>query len=157
MVPYGSTVESVKGPAAGCSMMDRVRTMLDMRLSQLSGDGWLFPASTQSGHIEGSSLEGSSLRKQHARALKASGVAHFELYVLRHTCLTRWAKWMDPFTFHRVAGHTDMKTTMRYVHPRDDDMDRAIAKAREVQGGHSSGHTDEEGLLGAARLQAGSN
>ena len=40
---------------------------------------------------------------------------------------------MDPFTFHRVAGHTDMKTTMRYVHPSDADMDEAIMKAREAQ------------------------
>ena len=63
-----------------------------------------------------------------------SEVAPFELYVLRHTCLTRWAKWMDPFTLHRVAGHTDMKTTMRYVHPSDADMDEAIIKARESSG-----------------------
>ena len=65
-----------------------------------------FPAHTKSGHIEPSSV-----KKQHAKALKASGVAPFELYVLHHTCR---AKWMDPFTFHRVAGHADMKTTMRH-------------------------------------------
>jgi len=125
---------------------------LDTRLSQLSGDSWLFLAPTQSGHIEGSSL-----RKQHAKALRASGVGHFELYVLRHTCLTRWAKWMDPFTFHRVAGHTDMKTTMRYVHPSNADMDRAIAKAREAQRGHISGHTGEQGLLAAIAIPGGTN
>jgi hypothetical protein len=48
---------------------------------------------------------------------------------------------MDPFTFHRVAGHADMKTTMRYVHPSDADMDEAIVKAREVERGHTLGHT----------------
>jgi integrase len=89
-----------------------------------------FPAHTKSGHIEPSSV-----KKQHAKALKASGVAPFELYVLRHTCLNRWAKWMDPFTFHRAAGRADMKTTMRYVHPSDADRDEAIAKARYAREG----------------------
>jgi integrase len=127
-----------KGSRRRIRMTDRVRTMLDMRLSQVDGNTWLFPAHTKSGHIEASSL-----RKQHAKALKASGVAPFELYVFRHTCLTRWAKWMDPFTFHRVAGHADMKTTMRYVHPSDADMDEAVVKAREAQDGHTSRHTKE--------------
>jgi integrase len=141
-----------KGSRRRVRMTERVRNMLDMRLSLHSDNGWLFPAATRSGHIEGSSL-----RKQHAKALKAAGVAHFELYVLRHTCLTRWAKWMDPFTFHRVAGHTDMKTTMRYVHPSDADMDQAIAKAREALGGHTSGHTGENGIATVTPIQTGTN
>jgi integrase len=119
-------------------MTPRVQSLLEMRVACTAPDGWLFPAKTKSGHIEPSSL-----RKQHAKALESSGVAPFELYVLRHTCLTRWAKWMDPFTFHRVAGHADMKTTMRYVHPSDADMDEAITKAREVQTGHTSRHTEQ--------------
>ena len=141
-----------KGSRRRVRMTERVWNMLEMRLAQISGNGWLFPADTRSGH-----REGSSLRKQHARALKASGVVQFELYVLRHTCLTRWAKWMDPFTFHRVAGHTDMKTTMRYVHPSDADMDQAIARARKALGGHTSGHTDENEVLMATPIQAGTN
>jgi hypothetical protein len=104
----------------------------------LRPDGWLFPAETKSGHIEASSL-----RKQHAKVSKASEVAPFELYVFRHTCLTRWSKWMDLFTLHRVAGHADMKTTMRYVHPSNEDMDEAVMKARLAQRGHTSGHTGE--------------
>jgi integrase len=117
-------------------MTQRVQSILNMRLTTTALNGWIFAAPTRSGHIEPSSLS-----KQHAKAIKASGVVPFELYILRHTCLTRWAKWMDPFTFHRVAGHADMKTTMRYVHPNDADMDEAIVKAREAQGGHTSGHT----------------
>jgi hypothetical protein len=128
---------------------DRLRTTLDMRLSQADTNSWLFPAKTKSGHIEASSL-----RKQHAKALKASGVAPFELYILRHTCLTRWSKWMDPFTFHRVAGHTDMKTTMRYVHPSDADMDEALVKARDAQGGHTSGHTRNAPTVGEMKAPA---
>jgi len=121
-------------------MTDRVQKFIDMRLSRVNDNGWLFPSPTRSGHIEASTV-----RKQHAKALTASEVIPFELYVLRHTCLTRWAKWMDPFTFHRVAGHADMKTTMRYVHPSDADMDEAVVRARKDQGGHTSGHTGESG------------
>jgi len=117
-------------------MTERVSRIIEMRLSQIEGEGWLFPAETESGHIEPSSL-----KKQHMKALKASGVSPFELYVLRHTSLTRWAKRMNPFTFHRVAGHADMKTTMRYVHPSDADMDEALTKAREAINGHTIGHT----------------
>jgi integrase len=119
-------------------MTPRVQSLLETRTACAAPAGWLFPAKTKSGHIEPSSI-----RKQHAKALKASGVAVFELYVMRHTCLTRWAKWMDPFTFHRVAGHADMKTTMRYVHPSDADMDEALVKARAVQSGHTFGHTEQ--------------
>src|SRR5579864_2897224 len=115
-----------KGSRRRIKITDRVKSIMEMRLTDTDPDTWLFSAATKSGHIEASSL-----RKQHSKALKMSGVAPFELHVLRHTCLTRWAKWMDPFTLHRVAGHTDMKTTMRYVHPSDADMDEAITKARD--------------------------
>ena len=107
-----------------------------MRVSQMGEQTWLFPASTKSGHIEASTL-----RKQHAKAITRSKVSAFELYVLRHTCLTRWAEYMDPFALHVVAGHRDMKTTMRYVHPSDDHIRGVIEKVRQAQGGHTSGHT----------------
>ncbi len=131
-------------------MTERVSAIIGMRLSQVEGDGWLFPAETKSGHIEPSSL-----KKQHAKALKASGVSPFELYVLRHTCLTRWAKWMNPYILHRAAGHADMGTTLRYVHPSDADMDEAIVKAREETSGHTIGHTAQtEDLRETANLAA---
>jgi hypothetical protein len=93
----------------------------------------VFPAPTKSGHIESSSL-----KKQHAEAVKTSGVVPFVLYTFRHTCITRWAKHMDPFTLHVLAGHTDMNTTKRYVHPSDEDIIEAMER---VRGGHKYGHT----------------
>jgi hypothetical protein len=51
-------------------------------------------------------MESSTLNKQPAKAIqeakkilrKQTGVSFqgFELYTLRHTCLTRWAPHMDP-------------------------------------------------------------
>ena len=86
-------------------------------------------------------MEGSTLKKQHAAALTASGVAQFVVYDLRHTCLTRWAKTMDTFTLMKLAGHADLNTTLRYVHLNDDDVRAAMKKAEVAQGGHKTGHT----------------
>jgi len=57
----------------------------------------------------------------------------FVLYTFRHTCITRWAKHMDPFTLHILAGHTDMNTTKRYVHPSDADILEAMEKVRSTR------------------------
>ena len=88
-------------------------------------DGWVFPAPTKSGH-----MGPSTIKKQHARALTASGVAPFVLYTLRNICITRWAKHVDAYTLHVIAGHTDMDTTKRYVHPSDADVRAAMERAR---------------------------
>lgn len=110
----------------------RVLGVLEMRRTSATSE-WIFPAETKSGHIEGFTL-----KKQHAAALKASGVTPFVFYTLRHTCITRWAKHIDPFTLHILAGHTDMNTTKRYVHPSEEDILEAMEK---VQGGHKNGHS----------------
>lgn len=52
------------------------------------------------------------------------------LYTLRHTCITRWAKHIDAYTLHVIAGHTDMNTTKRYVHSNDADVRATMEKAR---------------------------
>ena len=117
----------------------RVLSIMEMRRNASLSD-WIFPADTHSGHIETGTL-----KKQHARAITASEVAVFVPYDLRHTCLTRWAKVMDPFTLKKLAGHTDLNTTMRYVHLNDADVRAAMEKAR---GGHKNWHnadsTDSE-------------
>ena len=130
-------------------MTPRVKATVDMRLSMANGSAWVFPADTKSGHIEPSSL-----KKQHAKAIEEAGrllceetkdnnakLEPFELYTLRHTCLTRWAPHMDPWTLGYLAGHTNMNTTKRYVHPQERTIQEAMERAREVQSGHTFGHT----------------
>ena len=107
----------------------RVLAYLDMRKGNAQPEGWVFPAPTKSGHVEASSL-----KKQHARAITLSEVAPFVLYTLRHTCITRWAKHIDAYTLHVIAGHTDMNTTKRYVHPSDADVREAMEKAHGAVG-----------------------
>ena len=38
---------------------------------------------------------------------------------MRDTFLTEAGEYTDPFTLQYVAGHDNIKTTMRYVHPRE--------------------------------------
>jgi len=115
-------------------LIRKLRGILNVPGLKLSHSDWIFPADTHSGHIETGTL-----KKQHAKAITASGVAAFVPYDLRHTCLTRWARVMDPFTLKKLAGHTDLNTTMRYVHLNDDDVRAAMEKA---QAGHKIGHND---------------
>lgn len=117
----------------------RVALILKMR-KNLSTEEWVFPARTKSGHIEPSSL-----KKRHIRACKIASIKKFELYTLRHTCLTRWAPHMDPWTLHKLAGHRDMAVTKRYVHPQEHTIRDAIERAHTAQAGHTFGHTDPEG------------
>jgi integrase len=127
-------------------MTERLNGALEMRVAQTTPGAWLFPAETKSGHVEGSTL-----KKAHAKVLKDSGVLPFELYILRHTCLTRWGEFMDPWKLHKYAGHADMKTTMRYIHPRDESMEEAMEQSRAAravrasQGGHAIWHTEDTG------------
>jgi integrase len=105
----------------------RVLAILEMRKASNASE-WVFPSTTKSGHIESSTL-----KKQHRAALAASGVSPFVIYDLRHTCLTQWAKTMDPFTLMKLAGHSDLKTTLRYVHLNDDDVRAAMQKAADAR------------------------
>ena len=98
------------------------------------------------------------MKKAHARALKASGVAAFVLYDLRHTCLTRWARYLDPFTLKKLAGHESLTTTMKYIHLNESESDlrltEALERLDEERGGHKIGHSvegDSQGTSGDAR------
>ncbi|MGA2196045.1 MAG: hypothetical protein ABSH40_12320, partial [Bryobacteraceae bacterium] len=73
-------------------------------------------------------------------------------YTLRHTCLTRWAPHMDPWTLAYLAGHSNMNTTKRYVHPQEQTITAAMQRARgevtkpqpdERRPGHKTGHTPQ--------------
>jgi integrase len=116
-------------------LSQRVQSILAMRRGHVEGP-WVFPAPTMSGHIEPSSLQG-----QHAKACKLATLEHFPIYTFRHTCLTRWAPFMDPWTLAYLAGHRDMSITKRYVHPQEHNTRTAMEKARVALSGHNSGHT----------------
>jgi len=95
----------------------------------------MWPAPTASEHVEPSTI-----KKQHAKAIKASKIRPFVLYTLRHTFLTRLGEsGCDVWTLARIAGHSNISMSSRYVHPSQD----RVLDAMALLGGHNTGHTQE--------------
>jgi integrase len=118
-------------------MTPRVRAILEARWESTDqpGEGWIWPAPTKSGHVEPSSL-----KKQHRKALTLAKVRPFVLYSLRHTFLTRLGEsGCDAWTLARIAGHSSIAISSRYVHPSEN----AVLDAVERMGGHKIGHSRE--------------
>ena len=60
----------------------------------------------------------------------------FRLYDLRHTFLTRLGEsGADAFTIRKMAGHSSILTSQRYVHPTPERVEQAIAKLEEYNQG----------------------
>jgi integrase len=98
-------------------------------------EGWVWSAPTRSGHFEKSTL-----KKQHKKALTLSRVRPFVLYSLRHTFLTRLGEsGCDAWTLARIAGHSSVAMSARYVHPSED----AVLAALDRLSGHNFGHSEE--------------
>ena len=86
--------------------------------------GWVFPSATKSGHADHATV-----RKQHRNTLKLSGVRPFVLYSFRHTFLTRLgASGCDVWTLARIAGHSSIQMSAKYVHPDEDAVLTAMAR-----------------------------
>ncbi len=129
-------------------MTPRVRAVLESRWNAIGKpeDGWVWPAPTRSGHVEPSSV-----RKHHSQAFATIAeeaakrdqkpVRPFVLYSLRHTFLTRLGQsGCDVWTLARVAGHSTIGISARYVHPSEDAVLDAISRL----GGHKIGHSQNQ-------------
>jgi len=114
LVPHGKTPSARRV----IPMTPRVRAILEARWNNAGkpDEGWVFTSETKSGHVEPSTL-----RLQHLNALKAAAVRPFVLYTLRHTFLTRLGEsGCDVWTLARIAGHSTIGISARYVHPSED-------------------------------------
>lgn len=71
-----------------------------------------------------------SLTHQHVKVRANLNLSdEFVLHSLRHTMLTRLGEaGADAFTLMRVAGHSSITISQRYVHPSDDAMETAFEK-----------------------------
>lgn len=116
------TLQVTHGKTAAARRMlplsPRVRAILERRwkAAKMPSEGWVWATATASGHIEPSTV-----KKQHQRALRLSAVPPFVLYALRHTFLTRLGgAGCDAWTLARIAGHSSIAMSARYVHPSND-------------------------------------
>jgi integrase len=116
-------------------MTPRVRFILENRWIAANKplDGWIFDAPTASGHAEPSTV-----KMQHAKTFKTVAeqaarnnekpLRPFVLYTLRHTFLTRLGQnGCDVWTLARIAGHSTIGISARYVHPSEDSVLNALA------------------------------
>jgi integrase len=101
------------------------------------GGGWIFPSSSKCGHFNSDSA-----KDQHKKALEDAGVKPFVPYTLRHTALTHLGEKAggDVFVLARIAGHSSITVTQRYIHPQADAINRVFAASRV---GTSLGTTEE--------------
>lgn len=68
----------------------------------------------------------STCENWHAKVRKAAGL-HCVLYDWRHTFATRSANaGMSLATLARILGHSSLRSVMKYVHPSQEDQDRAM-------------------------------
>jgi integrase len=105
-------------------MTPRVRAVMDTQwvASERPLEGWVWTAPTQSEHFEKSTI-----KKQHRKALTLSRVRPFVLYSLRHTFLTSLGQsGCDAWTLARIAGHSSVAMSARYVHPDEDAVLNAL-------------------------------
>ena len=137
LVTHGKT----KAARRVLPMTFRVREVLERRWDAAGkpAEGWIWPAPTKSAHVEPSTV-----KKQHKKAIKESKVRPFVLYSLRHTFLTRLGEsGCDVWTLARIAGHSSIAMSSRYVHPSAD----RVLDAMALLGGHKTGHSEKNGDL----------
>jgi integrase len=78
-----------------------------------------------------------SLDHQHSRVRESLKLpADFVVHSLRHTMLTRLGLLgVDAFTIMKIAGHSSITVSQRYVHPSPESVERAFEKLEESRQG----------------------
>lgn len=104
--------------------------------SSNASEGWIFPSSSECGHFNGDAA-----KDQHKKALTDSSVEPFVPYTLRHTALTKLGEKAggDVFVLARIAGHSSITVTQRYIHPQADAVNRVFAAASRPEVGTKLG------------------
>lgn len=90
---------------------------------------WVFPGETAD-----SAMLGTSLDHQHDTVRTALKLPKdFVIHSLRHTMLTRLGEsGADVFSIMKIAGHSSVTVSQRYVHPTPEGMDRAFDRLENL-------------------------
>jgi integrase len=97
--------------------------MLDVRSKNASSE-FVFPGRG------GKPILVTSLDHQHAKVREILNLpADFVVHSLRHTMLSRLGMLgVDAFTIMKIAGHSSITISQRYVHPSPESVELAFAK-----------------------------
>ncbi len=112
-----------KNAKRNISLTARVNEMLLTRYSVRNSE-WIFPGCTEGPFLA------TSLNHQHTKLRKALGLPKdFVIHSLRHTMLTRLGEaGVDAFTIMRIAGHSSITVSQRYIHPSPELLERAFER-----------------------------
>jgi integrase len=118
-VPFGKT----NFRRRNVPLTEKVVAILKRRLAACKGS-FIFP------HRNDPNKPLTTIRKAHLEALRESKInPSFRLYDLRHTFGSRSAMaGIDLATLRELMGHSDISTTMRYVHPTPEHKRAAVEK-----------------------------
>jgi len=109
-------------------LTDRVSLMLRRRMG--GATTWVFA------NREGKPYLVTSVNHLHQKARASMGLpSDFVIHSLRHTMLTRLGEsGVDAFTIMRVAGHSSITVSQRYVHPSPEAVERAFQRLQALRG-----------------------
>jgi integrase len=90
----------------------------------------------------------SALRRRYNKARDSAHAPPLPLHALRHTAASLLVRQLDPITVQAILGHTSIKTTERYMHPRRaaqlaDDVTRALTPTSAKPAQHDT-HPDSD-------------
>ncbi len=105
------------------SLTVRVRAMLEDR-SKIAETAWVFSNRFNRQYV------GTHLNHIHQKVRAMLKLPKdFVIHSLRHTMLTRLGEaGVDAFTIMRIAGHSSITISQRYVHPSPEAIERAFEK-----------------------------
>ncbi len=117
------------------------KVVLKRRVKAAKGP-YLFP------HRHDSNKPLTSVKKAHAEALKDAEISPpFRIYDLRHTFGSRSAMaGVDLPTLKEVMGHSEISTTLRYIHPTPEHKQEALRKLQEYNAGQVFKENEASGV-----------
>jgi integrase len=122
--PYGKTPRAKRN----LPMTSRVFALVQNR-HELAGKplvGFLFPQ----GQSAKDHVSYNTVKLQHRVTMRSlTTLNHFRLYDLRHTLLTRLGESnADAFAIQKIAGHSTITISQRYVHPTSERVEDAFSR-----------------------------
>ncbi len=83
---------------------------------------------------DGTQIKPMSLTQAVIRLREKLGIPNAGIHILRHTVITRLGEGNNNgATIQRIAGHSSLVTTQRYLHPNTEEMRRSLEELKDRQ------------------------
>lgn len=128
------------------SLSERAAQMLRQRKAAAVRSQWVFPGREPKMPVRGTSLD-----HQHDVVREELGLPKdCVIHSLRHTMLTRLGEaGADAFSIMKIAGHSSVVVSQRYVHPTPEGLERAFERLQSLNAVKFEAAETEAKLLAA--------